>query len=362
MQCIKRSLAAVAVFAVSLAAAAAALFFLTADSALAAELGTEAPEVYCTYRDQSGNEADGNSLSAGTYDVSFYISGVETVSTLQLTASYDSSVTVDSTPVALMSDDAANAVSSMGEILTDGRIVFGFVSNNDDGSAVNSGGALIATVKMTFAEPCDAETLITVAANPNLTFAQVSYADGFEDSYAVDTEFADYNGTLYPMVCDITPALAPDTFDISGQIKISTDVTGTDTTVGIVGINVSVIDKENGTTIAEAVTDENGYYTLTSVPAGEHKMLVSGPTTVDREVTLIVSETKNIDSVGIIICDYNKDGKINATDKGAFSGSFFGEFNVYTDFNGDVKTNATDKGVFAALFNRNVNYGSLTIV
>ena len=39
----------------------------------AAALGTESPNVYCTYTDSNGKQYDGDKLPAGTYDVSFYL-------------------------------------------------------------------------------------------------------------------------------------------------------------------------------------------------------------------------------------------------------------------------------------------------
>lgn len=215
---------------------------------------------------------------------------------------------------------------------------------------------------MTFAEPCDASDLINADVNPNLTFLQASYADGFDDSYALDTEFDGYDGALYQMSCDITPAVAPDAFDISGQIKIAIDVTGADTSVGIVGINVAVTD-ESGAVIADAVTDENGYYTLAGVPAGEYKMLVSGPTTVDRTVTLQVTGNKVVGELEIVVCDYNKDGAIDTTDKLIFSDALIGnvsEYSIYCNFNDDTNVDATDKLIFSSFFNKSVVYSDVT--
>lgn len=357
----KKSIAYLALPLLALAVAAAA-FFAGAFTASAAQLGSEQPQIYCTYVDQNGNEADGNSLSAGTYDVSFNLSGVESFSVLQITASYDPSVTVAPQASQLLSDDPAVGASSMGEVIGGGSIVLGFVADGSDCSQINSGGTRIATVTMTFAEPCDASDLINADVNPNLTFLQASYADGFDDSYALDTEFDGYDGALYQMSCDITPAVAPDAFDISGQIKIAIDVTGADTSVGIVGINVAVTD-ESGAVIADAVTDENGYYTLAGVPAGEYKMLVSGPTTVDRTVTLQVTGNKVVGELGIVVCDYNKDGAIDTTDKLIFSDAFIGnvsEYSIYCNFNDDTNVDATDKLIFSSFFNKSVVYSDVT--
>lgn len=52
----------------------------------AAALGTESPNVYCTYTDSNGKQYDGDKLPAGTYDVSFYLEGVTELSVVQVTS------------------------------------------------------------------------------------------------------------------------------------------------------------------------------------------------------------------------------------------------------------------------------------
>lgn len=328
-------------------------------------LGAETPEVICTY-EKDGVAVDGNSLTAGTYDVNFVLTGVKNLSVLEVTATYDESqVAVESTPDYLISDDANTSLESMGCVLSGGNIVFGFVSTNEDCSSLTEENVTIATVKMTFNSDCDAESYIQVSENPNFTFAQVDYGDGYADAYAPIESYPDYKGNLYLMSYDVTPAIISG-YDINGKIEIATDVTGTDTTVGIVGITVTV--EKDGSTVADATTDENGNYTLTAVPEGEYTMLISGPTTVDRVATLIVSADKaenaviDVGNVGIIICDYNKDKDINATDDFVF-GNAYGtvEYNVYCDFNGDGDVNATDDFVFGNFYGQKINYENIIL-
>lgn len=327
-------------------------------------LGSESPEIYCTYA-QDGVAVDGNELTAGTYDVSFVLSGVKSLSVVQITATYDESVvSVASAPSYSISDDADLAMDSIGYILSGGNIVLGFVSENADCSSVSEEEQILATVSMTFASDCDAADYITVSQDPNLTFLQVDYGDGYDDQYALVDSYPGYNGNLYLMSCDVTPVIIRE-YTVNGQVLIATDVTGTDTTVGIVGITVTV--EKDGETIASAVTDENGYYTLPDVPVGEYTMTISGPTTIDRTVTLVVSEEKaveqvvTLDSVGIVICDYNKDFSVNATDDAIFAISYNGEYNVYCDFNGDDVVNATDDAAFSLLYGKNVEYAEITL-
>lgn len=355
------------ILAVFMAFLAAMMCFISLPLVSNAEtgtLGSESPEIYCTYA-QDGVAVDGNELTAGTYDVSFVLSGVKSLSVVQITATYDESVvTAASAPSYSISDSADLAMDSMGYILSGGNIVLGFVSENVDCSSVSEEEQILATVSMTFASDCDAADYITVSQDPNLTFLQVDYGDGYDDQYALVDSYPGYDGNLYLMSCDVTPVVIPE-YTVNGQIKIATDLTGTTTTVGIVGITVTV--EKDGETIASAVTDENGYYTLPDVPVGEYTMTFSGPTTIDRTVTLSVSTDKavdrtvTVDSVGIVICDYNKDTVINVTDKVVFAVAYSDAYDVYCDFNGDAIVNAADKSVFGAFYGQTIEYSNIVL-
>ena len=338
--------------------AAALIILCLPSTSYAAQLGAEQPHIYFTY-EKDGQEVDGNDLlSDSEYDVKIWIKGVESISTLQVTATLADSVTCASAPTALMSD-SVSGVTSMGYVLNSGNVVFGFVSDNADTTAIDSSGTLIACVSMTFAQAGDAESFITVSTNPNLTFVQTDYNEGYENAYAIDTEFEGYSGTLYPMTYDISPVFTPAGFDISGTVMIATDSTGTASSVGITGITVTV--SNNGTTVASAVTDENGSYTLSCVPAGDYTMTISGPTTVDREVTLSVTGAKTVDPVGVIICDYNKDSLIDSTDLRSFLNYYSGTFDVYADFNGDKFVDSTDLRTFLSLYGCTPSYTNVTL-
>lgn len=350
-----------------LAFIAAMMCFISLPSVSNAEtgtLGSESPEIYCTYA-QDGAAVDGNELTAGTYDVSFVVSGVKSLSVVQITATYDESVvSVASAPSYSISDDADLAMDSMGYILSGGNIVLGFVSENADCSSVSEEEQILATVSMTFASDCDAAEYITVSQDPNLTFLQVDYGDGYDDQYALVDSYLGYDGNLYLMSCDVTPVFIPE-YTVNGQVLIATDVTGANTTVGIVGITVTV--EKDGETIASAVTDENGYYTLPEIPVGEYTVTFSGSTTVDRTAALTVSADKAVDAtvtvenVGIIVCDYNLDGAFNAIDAAVFSSAFSGEYNIYCDLNGDGGVNAIDAAAFSGIFGNTVAYAEITL-
>lgn len=333
-------------------------------SAETGTLGTESPEIYCTFS-QNGELVDGNELTAGTYDVSFLISGVKNLAVVQITATYDDSmVTVASAPSYSISDDEAFPFHTIGYKNENSTIITGFISGNDDCTAISSDGQVLTTISMTFASDCDAADYITVDQDPNHTFVQVDLNDSTGDQYALVDSYPGYSGNLYPMSCDVTPVITAE-YTVNGQVLIATDTTGTNTTAGIIGITVTV--EKDGLIIAQAVTDENGYYTLPDIPVGEYTITFSGSTTVDRAGTLTVSSDKavdsvvTLDSVGIVICDYNKDGAFNAIDVAVFSGSFSGEYNVYCDLNADKGVNAIDAAVFSGIFGKTVAYDDLTL-
>lgn len=333
-------------------------------SAETGTLGTESPEIYCTFS-QDGEFVDGNELTAGTYDVSFVLSGAKSLAVVQITAVYDDSiVTVASAPSYSISDDEAFPFHTIGYKNENSTIITGFVSDNDDCTSISSDGQVLATVSMTFASDCDAADYITVDQNPNHTFVQVDFGDSYGDQYALVDSYPGYSGNLYPMSCDVTPVITVE-YTVNGQVLIATDTTGTNTTAGIIGITVTV--EKDGLIIAQAETDENGFYTLPDIPVGEYTITFSGSTTVDRVGTLTVSSDKavesvvTLDSVGIVICDYNKDGAFNAIDVAVFSGSFSGEYNVYCDLNADKGVNAIDSAVFSGIFGKTVVYNDLTL-
>ena len=278
-----------------------ALFVCLPNTSYGATIGSEKPNIYCTYTDSDGKQYDGDKLPAGTYDVNFYLEGVSELSVVQVTAKYSADATVDTAAKSLLSNNIAG-ISSMGTITQNSNLVFGFVSDSDSCSAINSDGTLLATFSVAFANKCDASNVISVSTSPNETFVLTDYNDGLKDEYALVNQADDYDGSLYLMTCDVSPK-GPGC-DITGKIAIATSLDGGASDTGIGGINLTVKTADDST-VATAVTDSNGDYTLADIPAGEYKMLISGETTIDRTVTLVVSESKDVSSVSIAICDYN---------------------------------------------------------
>ena len=339
----------------------AAVLLLTvfgfASNAMAAEGTDDEVEIYCTYTDEDGNEVCGDTLKAGTYDVGFYTKNVEKISVIEITATYDTDV------VSIGGiTDSISSMTSMGTVNSNGNFVIGYVS---DGNyvAVDGEAQLIAAATVTFSQDCDAEDYIYVSENPNLTFIVADSTNGnYGDEFALVDDFDGYTqGTLTKMTCDVSPAMSGEGYDISGRIMIADTVEGNASRFGIVGITVDVLDA-SGDVISSDVTDNDGNYTLLGVPAGEYKVLVHGPTTVDRVVTLVVDGEKSVQDLGIVICDYDRNQVVNVFDLSSFLAYYSGDdYYVYADFDANGTVNRFDLSGYLVFHNKNVVYADVTL-
>lgn len=330
-------------------------------------LGQESPEIYCTY-EQDGVAVDGNNLTAGTYDVNFVLSGMNNLSVFEVTAMYDTEqVTVESAPSGLISDDAG--MDSMGYILEDGNIVFGFVSTNEDCSRVNEYEQIIATVKMTFASDCDAEDYITISDNPNLTFAQADYGDGYDDSYALVESYQDYTGNLYLMTCDVTPEPG---HSVKGNIVVMTNPSGLTNGVAVYGnykIDVySDKDKSNLVTsvFSEQTLNENeeiiNEFKIDGLKDGTYYAAISSQYAISRDVIINVNGSDIVSQpISIVACDYNTDGLVSVVDAGVVYAQASNGQVPYYDLNGDGLISVVDSGIVYACAAGTLNYDELII-
>lgn len=332
-------------------------------------LGTESPEIYCTYA-QDGVAVDGNELTAGTYDVSFVVSGVKSLSVVQITAAYDESkVTVASAPSYSISDDENMALDSIGYVLSGGNIVFGFVSENDDCSAISEKKQIIVTLSVTFAEDCDAADYITVSTNPNLTFLQVDYGDGYNDEYALVDSYDDYDGVLYLMTCDVTPDFG---YNITGEIVIMTnqnDVTNGTPAYGTYTVDVYAdADRTDLVTSVTTVSETNennetkNMFNIRGLLNGRYYATISSEYAIPRNVEIVVSGS-DIDAgmIPMICCDFDKDSLISSADAKIVYTSIVNEnLKDYCELDGDgVVASADAKIVYQ--FVTSYSYNSLTI-
>ncbi len=175
---------------------------------------------------------------------------------------------------------------------------------------------------------------------------KAGYTAQVSDCYYVDSvlQYAEINLDPLPPVEEIT---------VSGKIVVATDLTGTAYTNGVGGINIY-----SGDTIV-ATSADDGTFTAT-VPVGTTELKVVGDSTIDRTVTLSGAASVADVVIPVVICDYNKDGAVNTTDKIVLT-SAFTDYNVYCDFNCDGVVNATDTVVFKGYFGKAVAYNALAL-
>jgi len=293
------------------------IFPASADAATGT-LGTESPYVYCTY-EQDGVAVDGNNLTAGEYDVKVHLTGMQNSSVFQVSATYDESVVQPAKTASSLISDSNSELDSMGYILANGNIVFGFVSTRDDCTSLEE-DSVIATVPVTFTQDCDAADYINISADPNYTFAQADYGDGYSNEYAPDTQnYPDYSGELYSMDCDVTPELNR---NISGEIVVATSYTGATANKAAYGNYTIDVYDETGTTLVDTFTStydaENFTNTfLLTLPEGTYKATVSYEYALVRDDITITVGADNIEGaiIPVIAANFsNKDTLVNVTD------------------------------------------------
>ncbi len=326
------------------------LFLCLSLSAQAATgtLGTETPYIYCTYTNSEGKEVDGNKLDAGTYKVTFNIKDMTSASVLQVTASYADTVTVDSSTVAQLTDTNTD-FSSMGYLASDGNIVFGYVSNANDTSALTVEGTALFSLDVTFAEACDAADVITIASDPNLTFALADYGDGYDDEYAIDIdETTSYPGKRYQMLSDVSPESG---YTVSGTLVLAQDATGAcDKAILAYGTyTIDVYSDSERTALVTSVqstcADGVNSFVIDGLSDGTYYATVSGEYSISLEnITIIVSGADITDVVvPIVACDMNKDSTVSTEDaKVVYKAAASGDLKEYCDFNGDSIASAED--------------------
>lgn len=337
-------------------------------SAATGTLGSEEPYVYFTYQNVNDDvETDGNDLTAGTYNVSVHLSGMVNSSLIQVSATYDTEMaSVDATPVSLLSDTVTD-MESMGYILGDGDIVFGFVSTNDTCSVLGE-DTVVAQFQMTFAQDCDAETVITVSESPDYTFAQADYGDGYDDEYSLTPDAekdVNYMGTLYLMTCDVTPAFG---YDVSASLVVMTDNTGATNNVPVYGeytVNVySDIERTDLIRSVKSVKSENANsFVIQGLTDGTYYATISGEFTMSRDIVINVNGN---DISGYVIplavCNYDGDAVITANDAlVVYSEAFAGTNDARYNLDGDAVVTANDALVVYSCAAGNLNYDEITI-
>lgn len=329
-------------------------------SAQQGTMGTETPSIKASFVNSTGDVVDGNALTAGTYTVSIKLYGMQSVSIFNFIAYYTDDIVITEATTAAANNTQFVDGAVTNEKTEDGRnkLVTVFASDNEDTTAISNGETMVTlTVTVVADNVVDFADCFTVNSDPQCTFIEADYGDGFESAYVlVGNEGSDI---IFPVITvDMSPDLTAVEYSVTGKITIADSIDGSTGSFGLVGITVSV----DGTEIS-ATTDENGYYTLTNVPEGTYTLSISGSTTIDRTATLTVSADKADDTatitvadVPIVMCDYNKDGAVNATDINMFSEYLVSDYFAYADFNVDKAVNATDVNLFMIFNGQNIQY------
>lgn len=332
-------------------------------------MGDVVPAITCSFRNADGAAVDGNELLPGEYDVDIILSNLDALAAFQLIANYSEPISqLDVTYLCSDNENYPDLIST-GVENVDGRLVFGVINDWYEDrevycTQIDVKGTVLATLHVVIDSVCDFENVFNLSTDPDDTFVMVDYRDGLSDVYALDTS-VEMSYNTYKMDCDLSPVFVSG-LDISGQVTVATTLNGASTSLGVGGITVSV--NVNGSVVT-TTTDELGNYTLPAIEQGEYILSFSGETTIDRNVTLVVSADKavdgviTVDPVGICICDYTKDGAIDSFDKSVFYSSFNkpDSFNVYCDFTGDKTVDTFDKSVFNVFFNKTVEYDNVTL-
>lgn len=332
-------------------------------TAKAADLGSETPEVYFEYYDENNAKVNGNTLSAGTYNVNIMLSGVENISTVEVTATYDSSVVLDQpTPTQLLSD-TVTSMKSMGYLLDNGKMVFGFVSTEDASTSLG-GDVLLASFAATFTNSCDAADVISVSDNPNLTFIQADYNDGYENEYAIDTQYANYIGELYPMSADVSPELKT-THTVTGELVVAFNNKGE--TKGVTLNSESKIevfstpDRSDTPRVFTSVLNENSNsFVIESLADGTYYATISAPYVISRNMTIVVNGNDvSAGQISLVACDFDSSTYVTAADAVKLY-QVVSSNQLYYDLDGNGYITAADAVVLYSCVG-DIKYDDLTI-
>ena len=337
-------------------------------------LGTEEPYLYCFFENESGDIVDGNSLSSGTYTVDVKLSGMKSVSIFEFTAEVNPAVVTELSVSSTNSDFVCGGADYNAN--GDNRLAVALVSEDENCTDVNTddGALVMATLSVDISAPeestVDFQDYFTFVTDPDLTFAESDYRDGYNDAYVLDTSVQKQYNT-YLMTADESPEneLEPDTITVSGKILIASDAQGTASAFGLRGVKVYAYD-DNNQVIAETVSNADGDvstwgdYEL-EVPAGTTNFMVGdyvADTIVNRSFTIAGDADVTDANIAVVMCDYNDDGGITVIDKASFNSALRGAYNIYADFNNDGGITVIDKGTFNSILKTGtVEYTPLTI-
>lgn len=356
------------IISVALASVLTCALFISCISAGAAEeytssIGTQKPVITAEYRDASGNVADGNALSAGTYEMVLRVDDLASISQMQFTASYDANVLSFSNGILPLATDSSLNLNAVHLESANGSFVFAYNSGNYDScSVLPDNGAELVKISLTVLGSAvdtaiDINSALTLDTNPNRTFIEVDYRDATVSGlsrvykcYALSTA-DDFTGEVFPMECDLSPEIS-NGYSVSANIGALVSPNEKYGSYPVTGAQVSI---EVGGETLFAETDETGKFTFLNVPSGSYTATVSYKYGFTRTFTVKV-ENANVESailVGIVACNWDGNTMINAKDKSKYLSTLGlrasdAGYDVGVDIDRNGTINAKDKQIYLA--------------
>lgn len=356
------------IISVALASVLTCALFISCISAGAAEeytssISTQKPVITAEYRDASGNVADGNALSAGTYEMVLRVDDLASISQMQFTASYDANVLSFSNGILPLATDSSLNLNAVHLESANGSFVFAYNSGNYDScSALPDNGAELVKISLTVLGSAvdtaiDINSALTLDTNPNRTFIEVDYRDATVSGlsrvykcYALSTA-DDFTGEVFPMECDLSPEIS-NGYSVSAYIGALVSPNEKYGSYPVTGAQVSI---EVGGETLFAETDETGKFTFLNVPSGSYTATVSYKYGFTRTFTVKV-ENANVESailVGIVACNWDGNTMINAKDKSKYLSTlglraYDAGYDVGVDIDRNGTINTKDKQIYLA--------------
>lgn len=172
------------------------------------------------------------------------------------------------------------------------------------------------------------------------------------DNDSTRTTLMKAENTLVPYVAE-----APAGYTVTAYVGAMTTPTDTAIKYAITGATVS-ITAEDGTVIS-ATTDDNGMFVLENVPNGTYTATITYKYGFDRTFTIIVNGTdvSSTTMVGIVACDFAKNGTINASDYSVYAACInastgSANYDVGVDITRNGTINASDYSIYASFINK----------
>ncbi|MBQ9532239.1 MAG: hypothetical protein IJR70_09240 [Eubacterium sp.] len=312
-------------------------------------MGSESPVIQAVFRNEDGETAEGDFLTAGNYTVDLTLSGMAAVSAFEITADYHG---IDINSVSTIADN--NDGFKCGGIKNEDNSFVVILASTGENNTPISDNEVIVTMQVTVMEDGDFADFFVVDEDPELTFVQSSYEYGFQAAYVCNSNEA--TSIYYPTLSyDMSPDLTVKTITVTGIITISDNREGSSGTNGVGGIKVYLGEEE----VAESAAD--GSFTAV-VPKGTTELTLAGETTVDRTVTLSGESSIENVNIPIIVCNYVKDNVVDFKDAGIFVDYLNDNYYVYADLMSDGVVDFKDAGVFVDFLSDSpVEYTSLSL-